>query len=225
MTEEGRLYLEDARVALGVLDRAAESLRRRQGGVTSRLRLGFVGALLDEPLVRLFQRFRKTHPGCQLQVSDLAPAAQLEAIRAGRAGRRFIGARPERVPKRTGLIVWREEELLLAVPAGHPLEKWAKPGSRVDWKALNGEPWVLVSGEAAPAFRQQFAALCTQTGLGSVRVVQESERVTAILTMVAVGSGLTLVPEGAGHLITHGVTFLKLSRPVPRLQHTLPVAA
>lgn len=221
LTEPGRRYLEDARAALAILDRAAESLRLAREGVTERLRLAFVGALLDESLVRLFQRFREIHPRCHLEVTDLAPAAQVEAILSGELDGGFMGARPEKVPRELDLTVWREEELLLAVPAGHPLTAGASAGGRagVSWKSLRGQPWVMVSREAAPAFRQQFAGLCAQTGLGPVRIVQESERVTAILAMVAVGSGITLVPEGVGRIITHGVTFLKLARPVPRLQH------
>jgi DNA-binding transcriptional LysR family regulator len=221
LTEPGRRYLEDARAALAILDRASESLRLAREGVTERLRLAFVGALLDEPLVRLFQKFQESHPRCHLEVTDLAPAAQVEAILSGELDGGFMGARPEKVPRELDLTVWREEELLLAVPAGHPLAAGAAAGGRTGlaWKALRGQSWVMVSREAAPAFRQQFAGLCAQTGLGTVKIVQESERVTAILAMVAVGSGITLVPEGAGRIITHGVTFLKLARPVPRLQH------
>lgn len=222
LTEPGRRYLEDARAALAILDRASEGLRLAREGVTERLRLAFVGALLDEPLVRLFQKFRETHPKCHLEVTDLAPAAQVEAILSGELDGGFMGARPEKVPRELDLTVWREEELLLGVPEGHPLANIGSSEGRrsgVSWKALRGQPWVMVSREAAPAFRQQFAGLCAQTGLGTVRIVQESERVTAILAMVAVGSGITLVPEGAGRIITHGVTFLKLARPVPRLQH------
>ena len=58
MTNAGKLFLEDARAILRHLDRAAETIRRSRAGETVRLRLAFVGALLDEKLVRLVQRFR-----------------------------------------------------------------------------------------------------------------------------------------------------------------------
>nr|WP_256199320.1 LysR substrate-binding domain-containing protein [Verrucomicrobium spinosum] len=149
LTEPGRRYLEDARAALVMLDRAAASLRLAREGVTERLRLAFVGALLDEPLVRLFQKFRETHPKCHLEVTDLAPADQVEAILSDELDGGFIGARPQKVPRELELILWREEELLLGVPEGHPLAAGAAAGARtgVSWKALRGQPWVMVSRE------------------------------------------------------------------------------
>jgi DNA-binding transcriptional LysR family regulator len=59
----------------------------------------------------------------------------------------------------------------------------------------------------------------------AARIVQESDRVPAILTMVAAGSGVTMVPQGITHLISTGVHFRKLPSPQPVLQHTFAYRA
>lgn len=215
LTDAGRLFLEDARGILNHLDRAAESVRRARRGEMERLRLAFIGALLDERLVALIQRFRAGRPGCQVQVSDLPPAAQLEALRTGELDGGFIGATPAPLPKGIACTVWSREPLVLAAPEGHALA-----GERaLRWADLKGLPWVMVSRAAAPAFRAQFAELAERHGLAP-RIVQESDRVPAILTMVAAGAGVTLVAESARHLLSRGICFRRLPRPEPFLHHT-----
>lgn len=215
LTDSGKLFLEDARLVLGQLDRAVEATKRSGDGETTRLRLAFVGALLDEKLVHLIQLFRKIHPTCQVQITDLAPAAQLAAIKVGEIDGGFIGAQPARAIKDISFTVWSKEPLLLALPENHPLAKVRS----LRWKDLAALPWVMVSRSAAPAFRQQFTDLTEKHRL-SGRIVQESDRVPAILTMVAAGSGLTLIPQSVRHLLTKGICFRKLPVPEPLLYHT-----
>src|SRR3984957_15875 len=68
LTGHGRLYLEDPRAIIGRLDQASETIRRARHGETERLRLAFVGALLDQRLIELIQAFRLTQPACQLPI-------------------------------------------------------------------------------------------------------------------------------------------------------------
>lgn len=214
LTDLGKLYLEDARAVLAHLDRASEMIRRARQGETDCLRLAFIGALLDERLVRLIQVFRERHPACQLPFVDLSPSDQLAALKAGELDGGFIGAQPEKV-KDLAFMTWRKEPLLLVVPERHPLSKI--PVLR--WKDLKNLSWVIVSRGAAPAFHRQFSELVEEHGLAG-RIIQESDRVPAILTMVAAGSGVSLVPQTVEHLIARGVVFRKLPAPQPMLHHT-----
>ena len=66
LTSAGTLYLEDARQILTRLDAAAASARRAVTGEILRLRLAFVGALLDENLVEVLPGVSRTSS----QVSD-----------------------------------------------------------------------------------------------------------------------------------------------------------
>ncbi len=214
LTDGGRLFLEDAHMILGQLDRASETIRRARHGETMRLRLAFIGALLDEKLVRLIRLFREDRPMCQVQVTDLSPAAQLDAIEEGQLDGGFIGAKPTKYSKNIAFAFWGSEPLILALPDNHELTRVRV----LHWKHLDGLPWVIVSHQAAPAFRQQFSALVKEHQL-SARIVQESDRVPAVLTMVAAGSGVTMVPQAVTHLIPKGVCFRKLPAPQPLLHH------
>ena len=214
LTDAGVIFLEDARSILAHLDRASETIRRVGQGETLRLRLAFIGALLDEKMVRLIKKFREVYPACQVQISDLAPSAQLAAIRAGELDGGFIGAKPAQKLKGLEFVVWAREPLLLAMPELHPLSTVCV----LTWPHLKNLHWVMVSRLAAPAFRQQFSQL-EKTHRLSARIIQESDRVPAILTMVAAGNGVSMVPQSVTHLITKGVAFRKLPVPQPLIDH------
>jgi DNA-binding transcriptional LysR family regulator len=215
MTAAGEMFLKDAQALLRQLDGAAESVRRAGAGEVARLRLGFIGALLDEELVAVLQRFRERHPQCQVHLADLVPAPQLSALSEGSLDGAFIGALPRRMGKGLKALVWKKEPLLLALPQAHRLAgAKSLPLSR-----LQEEGWVMVSREAAPAFRREFDDWCVGAGL-KPRIVQESERVAAVLTMVAANQGISLLPASAGKLLGSGVVFCPVvSRPKPMLEH------
>ena len=213
LTSGGRLYLEDARQILIRLDGAAASVRRTASGEILRLRLAFVGALLDEGLVLLLKTFRQSHPQCQIHLTDLPPAEQLESLRAGRIDGAFIGAPPRKLDRRISIMIWKREPLLLALPGSHPLA--AKKSIPL---APLRENWVMVSRAAAPAFRQQFDQLCESMSVPP-RVVRESDRAAAVLTMVAAEQGISLLPESVTKLISRGVVFRPLKGQQPLLEH------
>lgn len=215
LTPAGALYLEDARAVLTGIDAAAESARRAVTGEGERLRLAFIGALLDEGLVRLLQCFRSSHPGCQIHLSDLSAGAQLEALKSGQVDGAFIGAPVKNAGREVISVTWKRERLLLAVPERHPLAALKS----VPLARLKPESWVMISRSAAPAFRRQFDALCAGADFRP-RVVQESDRVAAVLTMVAAEQGISLLPEAVSRLIRAGVALRPLKGEKPMLEHT-----
>jgi len=206
LTSAGALYLQDARHILTRLESAAATAQRVAVGEDARLRLSFVGALLDEVLVNILQTLRRDHPRCQIHLTDLSPSAQVEALLAGQVDGSFIGAAPARPDKRLRLVVWKREPLLVVLPQDHPLAAQQK----VRLSDLKDENWVMVSRSAAPAFRQQFDRWCAKSKVRP-RVVQQSERVAAILTMVAAGQGVSLLAQSLSRLVHPGVVFRTVS--------------
>ena len=149
-------------------------------------------------------------------MADLSPGAQIEALlEEGRLDGGFIGAHPPRAIKGIHFAAWGREPFVLALPGDHPLTKVR----RLEWPHLKGLAWVMVSRTAAPAFRQQFSDLARRHALQE-RIVGESERMPAVLTMVAAGSGATMVPQSAIRLVPAGVGLSALPRPCPSLAHT-----
>lgn len=220
LTSAGALYLEDARQILMRLDSAAASARRAETGEDVRLRLAFVGALLDEKMVTILQKFRKRHSKCQIYLADLPPSEQIDALVAGQVDGAFIGALPSRLDKHLRTVTWKREPLLLVLPEKHPSAR----EKSVSFDSLKKESWVMVSRKAAPAFRRQFDRLCADAAVHP-RVVQESERAAAVLTMVAADQGVSIFPESISQQVHPAVVFRRVRGATPTLDHTFAYRA
>lgn len=214
LTHAGRLYLDDAKQLLTQLDRATEVIRRVGAGEPQRLRLAFVGALLDDGLVRLLQKFRAERPDCQIHMVDMAPAEQLTALMDGEIDGAFIGAAPAKVSRQIETLVWKREPLQVVLPEQHALAK----GASLKLAQLKAESWVMVSAKAAPGFREHVSVLCRQAKF-QPKVVQESDRVAAVLTMVAAGQGISVLPESLSRWLGVGVVFKNMRESKAMLTH------
>ena len=213
-TQAGRLYLDDAKQLLTHLDRATEVIRRVGEGQPQRLRLAFVGALLDDGLVRLLQTFRASRPDCQIHLVDMAPADQLTALERGEIEGAFIGAAPARISRQIKTLVWKREPLQVVLPEQHARAKAAL----LKLSFLKDESWVMVSAKAAPGFREHVSELCRKAKF-QPKVVQESDRVAAVLTMVAAGQGISLLPASLSRWLGTGVVFNEINEAKAVLTH------
>jgi DNA-binding transcriptional LysR family regulator len=157
--------------------------------------------------------FRREHPGIDLRVRELRPAAAIaEAVRAGHADLGFL-----QLPVDLKGLAWRvllEEALVVVVPAGGPLA-----GARVlRLEELAGEEWVWVA-EARDTGHPLFAA-CLAAGF-EPRIACESGSVQGVLALVAAGLGVALLPRLAAEPRA-GTVVVPLASPAPR--RTLGVA-
>ncbi len=213
LTDAGASFLEDARAMLRHLDNATEAARSFRPGETGRLRLAFIGALMDEKFIRLIQRFRNEHPGYQIELNDLVAAHQMAALQAGELDGGFIGIKPLKPVKGLSFTDWKQEPLGLVLPEKHPLAGIRK----LRWEDLREQAWVMISRQEAAAFRQETSKIFErQKVLG--QIVQESNRAQGVLTMVAAGIGVSLFPQSVKYLIPSGVVFRRLPDPEPIFQ-------
>jgi LysR family hydrogen peroxide-inducible transcriptional activator len=83
-----------------------------------------------------------------------------------------------------------EEELLLALPAGHPLTK----KRRVTIEDLNGQAFILLS--EMHCLGQQIVAFCNQESCSPFMVCRSAQLLT-VQELVSVGHGISLLPAMA----------------------------
>ncbi len=213
LTEAGALFHEGTRHVLADLTRAGEAARRHAAGETSRLRLGFVSAVLSPRLVEVLRVFRERHPEVQLSMRDAPPAEQLAALAGGSLDGGFVGLKPAEAAPGVRFHAWSREPLAAFVPRGHRLAE----RRTLALKELAGEGLVGVSAEAAPAFAAHLRELCRQAGFRP-RVMQESPRAQAVAVMVAAGAGIALLPVSLERVVEGAAAVIPLGR-TPPLTH------
>jgi DNA-binding transcriptional LysR family regulator len=116
---------------------------------------------------------------------------QWEALRHGRVQVGFLYDPPPWAHLRSEPL-WRQE-ILLAVPAAHPLAKGSGP---VPLALAVREPFLWFDRACAPMPHDLVRRLFESRGL-TMRVVEEAASEEARLSLVAGGLGVTLVPGSA----------------------------
>lgn len=192
LTKAGELFLKESYQIPSILAQAKEAAQRAGRGEPNRLRIGFVGALMEEQLLAHFKKFRMAHLDTQLALSDLSPARLLQEMEQGRLDGAFLGVRPKRALRGLESIPWKTEPLRVVLTKEHTLAKRRS----IDPADLLDESLITLSDSVAPAFREKLIRIFKPNGklppIGS-----ETTGVPAILGMVIAGCGFSILPNSA----------------------------
>jgi DNA-binding transcriptional LysR family regulator len=216
LTAAGAGFLEDARAILASVDRAAEHARAIARGSQGKLSIGFVGSAMFSPtLPDMLREFRAGHPGVDLVLRELPTSAQLTALVAGELDVGVIRG-PIELDELDGqleLMTIQRERLIAAVPADHRLAA----RRRVRAEELRGESFVILARREAPGLYAGLAAAMREAG-GLPEDVLEVAEMQTIISLVAGGFGVSLVPASVGQVDRSGVAFRPFSGPMPTIE-------
>ena len=152
----------------------------------------------------------RSAPHVQLDLTEMEPDESLPAVLRG-ATDIAVAHEYDLLPRPLDPLFERRElardPVLLAVPASSPL---AGP---VDLNSLAGQPFLAPRTNTSCAEMIQRA--CARAGFVP-RVVARATDFAVLLSLVAAGAGLTLVPELAARNLPKGVRLLPPADPVTR---------
>ncbi len=203
LTDAGRVFLREARLILDQVSHAVQTAQRSSRGETGRLVVGFVMSATCSVLPEILRVFRERYPGVTLVLEEATTGGGLAALREKRMHLCFLRLpiRDEKLAIETIL----KESLIVALPEGHRLSSRHK----VPMAQLADEPFVLFPRSHGPGFYDQIVAFCHQAGF-SPRVVQEASQMQTILSLVAAGIGVALIPESVQNLRTDRIVYRPL---------------
>ena len=216
LTEAGRAFLDQARVAVRSGTDAIARARGAARGETGGLRFGFTALSAYADMPELVQRFRLARPSVNIELvqgetSSLAASLLSDEIDIAllHPPLAVSGLRVKELPA---------DEMVLALPSTHPLTKH----KTVPLRKLAGEPFLLGPRRMGPHLYDQIIIACRTAGF-SPNVVQEVASMTTLVGLVAAGSGCGLVPSSLQVIRRPGVTFRRLanSPTTPRLSTAL----
>lgn len=201
LTPAGVAFLPDARRILQLAESAALTVRRVPAGDLGTVVVGFTAASAHAVLPRLLEQTRSILPDVKLELREMVSSVQIEALMTGEID---LGmARPPL--KRPGIVSrpLLHEQLVAALPAGHPLTEQARQLTLND---LDGQDLVMYSPVQARYFHELLISTFTIAG-ATPRYVQFVTQVHTMLVLVRSGIGIALVPASAATLHPEGVVF------------------
>lgn len=211
LTEAGQQFLEDARGILTATARAAERARQLGQGDSGNVSIGFTASSVFHPaLARALRAYRDRYPQVHVELREGNTGSLLEWLRAGEVDVAFL-----RQPFSLGedFLTDRvvDEPMLVAIPTSHPLSR----SRSLTLAALHDEDFVLYPRPIGSGLYDTILAACQQAGFVP-RIAQEAPQMASVISLVAAGFGISLVPASMRHVNTEGVRFLPLRGPAPR---------
>lgn len=206
LTPAGEVYLERVREVLAAVDAAGEEAQRVDAGLEGRLAVGCVGSATYSLLPALARALREELPGIDFTFrGEMLVPDQVEALRAGALDLALL-----RTPLEddTGLEVHhlRRERLLVALPDGHRLAG----RERVRMADLREEDFIVHAGSRRSVMYGLVVGLCQSAGFNP-RVHHEVAETSTLVTFVAAGLGVAVVPEPVAELGVPGAMYRPLS--------------
>ncbi|XRQ08786.1 LysR substrate-binding domain-containing protein [Actinomadura welshii] len=207
LTEAGRSYLARARKILGEVDEAAHEARRVAAGAVGHLAIGCVGSATYSLLPAISRGLSLDLPGVDFSFrGEMLVPDQTAALRTGEIDLALLRP-PVQEPALTVLPL-REDRLVVAVPAGHPLSALREVGVA----DMADADLIVHSADRRSVMYGVVLGLFRDAGV-EPRIRHEVGETSTLITLVAGGLGAAVVPEPVTALALEGVVFRPLAPP------------
>lgn len=208
LTDAGKAFLSEAQHILAQIQEAKRTAQRAYRGEVGRLVVGYISSSTYDLLPMMLLAYRERFPHVEVALRELTTQEQLRAL-----DEEYIQVGLLRLPISAPMVnveVVRREPIVCALPEGHPLAMH----ERIAVSLLAHEPFVLQSSQRGGGYYVQLMKLCLASGF-SPNVIQEVTEMHTIVSLVAAGMGISLVPLSARNIRSQGVVYRELEGTAP----------
>jgi LysR family transcriptional regulator, benzoate and cis,cis-muconate-responsive activator of ben and cat genes len=217
LTPAGEAFLAHARDVLRRATKAAEEMKTFQKKTTEKLSIGYIAPVLAGTLTPALRCFEQKHPKVELDLVELTPQDQVEALRSGRIDVAFIGNACPALQSEFDLAVLQKILLQAVLPDNHHLAL----RKELKLTELADEPFVGFSERTLPGRNDTICTACQEAGF-TPAIRYQAESLSAALALIAAGKGVTLMPEEVSRMPHTQTVFIRLQGLAP---HVTSVAA
>lgn len=205
ITAAGESLLQDAHDILEREARAKDDARLAGQGKIGRLRIGYLGPACLSFIPMLVREYTGRYPGVRVSLHEMTVTQQLEALGGGRIDVCFsrpLGDAKGVDIQSVGMYV---DSLFALLPSSHAL----CGAESLRLGRLRDENFVLFSRSEARGLYDHIVGACH--GEGFVPDIRSQPRtMQTVITEVAAGLGVSIVPGCIRRLYTQGCVFISL---------------
>jgi DNA-binding transcriptional LysR family regulator len=212
LTEAGKSFLADARLALSTATAARGRAQNAARDARAQLKLGNIAKLSTRLLQHLLPAYREQFPHVEVSLFEMNRPMQLTALREGRIHAGIFPDLGAPLDRRFQSMSLYTCPMMAVLPVEHVLAKESKDLISID--RLAGLNLLIASPETAPGYVERLNILCEATNFTPTST-QPVEGTANILSMVAAGYGVAILPEVAVTSFVHTCQTRRLRAPVP----------
>jgi DNA-binding transcriptional LysR family regulator len=204
LTAAGGVFQREMQAVLARLEQGKVLTRHAGQGLAGSLSIGFVSLAVYSFLPTALKQFGCRFPAVDVQLHELTTDAQIRELRAARLDLGLaLGPMRESDLEFETLF---EEELVLAAPEGHSL---IRTRGTLDLRLAAQENFIVPPRTVAPGLYDLVISRCHESGF-SPRITQHARQMQTVVSLVAAGMGVALVPSSVQSLKRVGVQYKRL---------------
>src|ERR671931_400465 len=188
LTAEGRVILACAQRVLAEVDGLQDELEELTGLLRGQLRIGGVYPTGPYDLFGMLADFRAAHPGVAIHMVEDTQDDVLAALRADEFDCAFTAINPDALGNEFAATLLWEEEIVVALPAGHPL----CARRQVTFEELAAED--LIAYRENSALRRRLERTMAERGLEPRNAFVCTE-MGAVRGLASKGLGVAVIPR------------------------------
>ena len=192
VTSLGEALLPFARDAVLAAEAFSEAASSQGAALSGTMRLGIIPTIAPYLAPVLIDGLREALPQMDLDLREMVTGDNLDQLAQGRLDAAIISLEDDL--QRTTAIPMFDEQLVILTAADHP---WAGR-TDVSPAELDSQPLLLL--DEGNCLRDQTLSLCQR--YGTQPPIAVATTLSTVTRMVAHGSGVTVIPEGALQLLT-----------------------
>lgn len=206
LTPAGEAFLQKARMALEMADRAVLEARRTARGEQGVLNLGYVSsAMFNEKLPAILRQLHTRWPDIRVSLTSGDVQTLYEAVQHYHLDIAAIRAPLATPPDELVVRPLFNEKTKLALSDQHPLAN----STALTLASLKNENWITLTDPDGVGLEQYFNDACRQAGF-QPRVVQKAGDVPTVISLVSAGFGIALLPASAEAIRLNHVVYIDI---------------
>ena len=210
LTEEGAVFLEQARLTLAQADKAIAMARQVSQAKQQMLRIGFVPVAEMKIFPYVLPNLRVQNPDLKIELLSLNNNEQIRLLKKGDLDLTFTRHNFNSDEIESQFVI--REPLIFILPKDHPLAKY----DRIPVKALNGIDFIIPSAEQSLILHNAILDFAKANGI-EFNIVQKTNNILFNINSIGIGLGCTILPGYIAPLTMNNTVIRPLDVELPYL--------
>ena len=210
LTEEGAVFLEQARLTLAQADKAVAMARQVSQAKQQLLRIGFVPVAEMKIFPYVLPNLRVQNPDLKIDLLSLNNVDQIRGIKKGELDISFTRDNFQSDEIESKFVL--REPLIFILPKEHPLAKY----ERIPVQALDGIDFIIPSDEQSKMLHDAILNFAKDHAI-EFNIVQKADNILFNINSIGIGLGCTILPGYIATLTMNNTVIRPLDVELPSL--------
>ena len=210
LTDEGTVFLEQARLTLAQADKAIAMARQVLKAKQQMLRIGFVPVAEMKIFPYVLPNLRMQNSELKIELLSLNNVEQMKLLKKGELDVTFTRHNFHNEEIESQFVL--REPLIFLLPKDHPLAKY----ERIPVKELNGIDFIIPAAEQSSTLHTAILDFA-KTNQIEFNIVQKTDNISLNINAIAMGLGCTILPSYIAPLTTDNTVIRPLDVELPYL--------